>query len=433
MKFARIPSLLLIASALAGCGMSLPGSIDKEDAASPKVCDAYTGPDPATFTAYEGLMHEHSAYSDGDPHFIPADYFRIAQENGYSFTGSAEHSDLLDTGLYITLHASCDPTSGDLDPTQLEYCFLNPTPDKLFKWSSMLEQAAAASNDNFLAIRGFEWTSDVFGHINVYFSKNFSNAKTDLGYALTMETFWAWFTRAPGSIGLGGSVTAPVPFGGGGDGLAHFNHPGDKCLLEDVPLPPFSGECNWNNFELVPDAVERMFGIEAYNDSNRDDRYMGDIAIALDKGWRLSFLGSEDEHFGKYAVEEHPKTVTLATSLTEDGFKEAWLARRTYALSNGIHARVEFSADGHPMGSQMSCATGKNVPFTVKTVNPDGTPFKGSLQLFNTGGDPMQVLDAASGTFEVPVQDGTHWYFVRVHGEDGKSAIYVAPVWITGR
>lgn len=422
--------LLPLALLLVSCDR-IPGAIDKADDAG-AICDPYSGPEAASLQAYEGLMHEHGAYSDGDPHYIPADYFKIAADNGYQFVGSSEHSDSLDIGNYFTLHASCTPSDDNFDPAQLEYCFLNPSMDKLFKWNSTLDQAQAASNENFLAIRGFEWTSDVFGHINVYFSKNFSNAKTDGGYALTMETFWSWFTRDPDTPGLGGSPTSTVPLGGGNDALAHFNHPGDKCIAEDVP-GPIGGWCNWNNFTLVPDAVERMFGIEAYNDGNREDRYLPDIVQALDIGWRLSFIGSEDEHFAEYAVEHRPKTVTLAQSLSEDGFKEAWLARRTYALSPGIHARVQFDAAGHPMGSQLSCNAGGSVPVRVAVTNKDGSPFSGSLQVFSNGGELVSQLASASGELQLPVLEGRHWYFVRVHGADGQSAIYVAPVWITSR
>jgi len=74
-----------------------------------KVCDAYTGPALSALTAYEGLMHEHSSYSDGEPTSIPADYFRIAQTAGYSFVGSSEHSDSLDIGNFLALHASLQP------------------------------------------------------------------------------------------------------------------------------------------------------------------------------------------------------------------------------------------------------------------------------------------------------------------------------------
>jgi len=432
----RRPSRILLLASLSlllnACDGTSSGNATPPVAA--KACDAYAGEPLSTLNHYEGLAHEHSAYSDGDPHFIPADYYRIAREKGYSFVAGSEHSDSLDDGNFISLHASCDPTSGHFDLGALEYCFLNPSLDKLFKWDSTRKQAQDASSDQFLAIRGFEWTSDVFGHINVYFSENFTNAKTDGGFALTMQTFWDWFTRDPKTPGLAGSASSPTPFGGGADGLAHFNHPHDKCLLNNVPLPALQGKCDWNDYALVPAAVERMFGIEAYNDNNRDDRYLPYLVRALDKGWRLSFIGSEDEHFAKYAVEERPKTVTLATGLSANEFKAAWLARRTYALTPGQHLRIDFDAEGHPMGDRLACNAGKTVPLTVKVRNRDGSDFKGSLQLFGSGSDkPVATLDQASGTFKVPVESSERWYFVRVHGSDGKSVAYVAPVWIKGK
>lgn len=425
---------------LAGLGLSACNRFGSEDLAVPAEpaaraaeCEAYGGPVLSSLKAYEGLMHEHSSFSDGDPLSVPADYYRIAREQGYAFVGGSEHSDTLDAGMFATLHASCDPTTDNFDPTQLEYCFLNPTADKLQKWQATAQQAADASGADFLAIRGFEWTSDVYGHINVYFSQNFTNAKTDGGYALTLDNFWDWFTRDPGTPGLAGSASSPLPFGGGADALAHFNHPGDKCFTEDDPTGLTNNRCDWNSYTLIPAAVERLFAIEAYNDGNRNDRYFPFIVRALDAGWRLAFVGSEDEHFAEYAVEHRPKTVTLAKSLSAEDFREAWLARRVYALSPGIHARVEFEAAGHPMGSQLNCKAGSEVPLNVNITQADGSAFAGSLQLFTSGGETLSALPVAAGSFNLPVKPGTHWYFVRVHGADGQSAVYIAPVWITGR
>lgn len=411
-----------------------------------KACDAYTGPALSSLKQYEGLMHEHSAYSDGLPTAIPADYFRIAATAGYDYVGSSEHSDSLDALNFASLHAYCDPTSGDFDPTAVEYCFLNPSADKLVKWASTQIQAQEASSERFLGIRGFEWTSDVFGHINVYFSTNFTNAKTDLGYALTMDSFWEWFTRDPNTPGLGGSLTsiginggADVPFGGGSDALAHFNHPHDKCLTKSDPTGLTAGFCDWNDYTLVPEAVERMFGMELYNDGNRDDRYLPYYQRALDKGWRLSPIGSEDEHFGEYAVEHRPKTVTLASGLSAEAFKEAWLARRTMALSPGWHLRAELLADGdHPMGSRLACAAGKTVPLQVRLTQKDGSAFTGEYRLYASGSsEPLAVQTGANAHFELPVpavSGETRWYFVRVHGGEGnKSVAYLAPVWVTAK
>ena len=416
------PPLLCLASLLlAACGNSSEVANPAPPMAA-KACAPYEGEPLARLQPFEGLMHMHSSYSDGVITDVPADYYSQARSLGYDFVGGSEHSDTLDNGLFISVGDECFASVQGL------LACLTPSPDELVKWRSYGEQARAASSADFLAIRGYEWTSDRFGHINVYFSKNFSNAKFDGGYLLTMDTFWGWFTRDAGTPGLlGGSPSGEVPLGGGSDGLAHFNHPHDKCFDTE------SAECDWNDFTLIPAAVERMFGIEVYNTDHRSERYLPYYAKALDKGWRLAPIGSEDNHWGTYGAEEHPKTVTMATDLGEAAIKAAWLARRTYALAPGRHLRVNFEAAGHPMGSQLSCDLGARVALQTQVKDPDGRPFAGTLRLFGAGGQELASTDATQGRLELAVEEGTHWYFVRVDGTDGLSAAYLAPVWISSR
>ncbi len=403
-----------------------------------KSCAAYTGPALTSLNPYEGVTHEHSAYSDGKPTTTPEDYYRIAREHGYDFMAGSEHSDSLDDANFVSLHASCDPSSDKFDPKAVEYCFLNPSIDKLVKWNSTLGFAKAATTSKFLSIRGFEWTSDVFGHINVYFSQNFTNAKTDGGYALSMTTFWDWFTRDPATPGDAGSASSPIPFGGGSDALAHFNHPHDKCLLNRANQPLSNSECDWNDYALIPAAHDRMFGMEVFNDSDHEDRYHPYFMHALDKGWHLSPIGSEDEHFGNYASEVFPKTVTLATELSEKGFKEAWLARRTYAITPGNHVRATLTADGNnPMGSRMLCDAGKTVPVDVAVTQKDGTAMVSEYRLFTNGGVQLASKRGSQAHFDLPVPvkttDPESWYLVRAYGLDGKALAYLAPLWVKAR
>ena len=83
----------------------------------------------------------------------------------------------------------------------------------------------AASTGAFTAFRGFEWSSDTFGHVNVYFSSNVNNAKKDGG---TPDSLFKWLLK-------------PAAQGGGGDGIATFNHPGAKGTAG-------SPQFNWNDF-----------------------------------------------------------------------------------------------------------------------------------------------------------------------------------------
>jgi hypothetical protein len=65
--------------------------------------------------------------------------------------------------------------------------------------------------------------------------------------------------------------------------------------------------------------------------------------------------------------------------------------------------------------------------------NKDGSPFHGTLRLYTNAGQELARTTSAQSGFDIPVSSGTHWYFVRVQGTDGKSAAYLAPVWIEGR
>lgn len=387
------------------------------------VCSAYIGPAPAQLQAYEGMMHQHSSYSDGDIHSTPADYYAAGRQHGYSYVAGSEHSDTDDIGVYVDTGADCTTSVAGAVTCD------TPTSDRLQKWQSTAVQAAQATTDRFLAVRGLEWTSDRFGHINVYFSRNFANAKTDGGYAVTMTTFYDWFSRAPGMPGDGGGLTSPVPMGGGADGLATFNHPGDKCNLAQYG----DSGCDWNGFAYVAAAADRMFGIEAYNSVQGNDRYQPYIAAALDQGWHLSMVGAEDDHKATFGQDIRPKTVTLATAPTADAFKAAWLARRTYALAPGQHLRAQLEVEGHPMGSTLQCDAHSTVRMNVSVLQKNGSPFHGSLRLYTDGGKELARSGSAQAGFDIPVISGTHWYFVRVHGADGRSVAYLAPVWIEGR
>jgi hypothetical protein len=176
---------------------------------------------PSDFEHYRGAIHEHSGYSDGVPGSTPSTYYAAGAAAGLDFLGSAEHSDSEDLQLVFSEDCLAVPAIAGCaiaDPDSPANSFR--------KWEATQEQVAAATMPDFTAFRGFEWTSDRFGHINVYFSRQAVNAKLDGGYA-AMEAFWTWFTRRPSE-------------GGGGDGLATFNHPDDKKLSDLDPSPPAS-------------------------------------------------------------------------------------------------------------------------------------------------------------------------------------------------
>lgn len=371
-----------------------------------------------SFAGFIGSMHQHSGYSDGAVGTTPADYFAQGKSLGMDFMGSAEHSDNAEAPLTVN--------QGCASPRLPECVTPLPSPQNpaapLTKWELTLQQAHDASDANFTAFRGFEWTSDRFGHINVFFSRNDWNAKTTEGYAASMESFWTWFTTAPETLG-------------GKDGLAVFNHPGREDAIEDVihevtPDPAYA----FNDFEFRLGTGLRVVGIELFGKSNQVYETgngappKGWYAHALDKGWHVGAIGSEDEHGREWTRPSRAKTVLIARDRSAAALREALLARRFYALAqNHNDLRLSFTADGLPMGARLSRAPGAAVPLMAEVSD---AAFTGSLDLVGNGGELIATAPGAKLTYAVTAKGAERWYFVRVRDAGGQPIAYSSPVWI---
>ena len=378
-------------------------------------------PPPRGLEALVGALHEHSAYSDGWPGTRPRDYYESGAGYGLDFMGGSDHSENL--GLPIVLSEACIGQGRGGDDLLAAQCAVadpvNPG-DSFRKWDATAEQgqAAATAHPGFTAFRGFEWSSDRFGHINVYFSSNWTSAYSDGGYA-DMRTFWNWFTRPP--LAAGGS-----------DGIATFNHPGAKKI--DFTGDPSQTGFNWNDFEYVPAADERMVGIEVFNDTNdygsKGGPYPeGSYAHALDKGWHLGAVGAEDLGHRKPPLDnwggpEWPKTVVLAPANTPEAIRAAMLDRRFYALGPGQRdLRLSFTVDGEPMGSRLERDTRGSLRIAARATDRSVT-----LELVTSGG---KVVGRDDGDLRLRrrAAAGERWYFVRAR-RGATVVAYTSPVWV---
>ncbi len=382
-------------------------------------------PAPAGLQALLGSLHEHSGYSDGDIGSTPADYFAAGAALGLDFMGSSEHSD--NARLPLTANTDC------LGPAFLD-C-LQLTPDGLRKWERTLEMADAAAQPGYMPFRGFEWTSDRFGHINVYFSQHDLNAKTGTGYALSMEDFWLWF-------GL------PAAVGGGDDGLAVFNHPGRE---DDIHANSPIGDAAyaWNMLAYRPEADARMVGIEVFGKSS--DAYDADnnapeggwYAYALSRGWHLGPIGSEDEHGRQWAQPERAKTVLLAADHSRAALKSAMAARRFYALAQGFNdLRLGFElrnpgGASWPMGSRVATPAGTTLQFSLRVDDPAGRLADYAVELVHADGSLSQ-RDGVRGNADLQLDyrppealaDQEGWSFMRVRDLRNNAVVAMsAPIW----
>ncbi|MEX0874217.1 MAG: hypothetical protein WD646_05810 [Actinomycetota bacterium] len=440
------------------------------------LCESTAFPDPGYATDDDpspdqplelrvGAVHEHSSYSDGDPTAIPRDYFRagrlghnVADSGGdtgvkLDFMFSSEHSD--NGQIPITTNAAC------LDPASPHFVFacahLGET-HQYWKWPATLlqaneetERSESGAYTGFTGIRGFEWTNDLFNHMNVYFSTNFVNVKIDGSY-LSMDAFWNWLRE-------------PVAQGGGADALVTFNHPGG-----DPKLTPFDGGLphtqllaqlgggNWNDVAYVPDVDDRVAGMEI-NGGEDIEFYVK----ALTKGWHIGPVTAEDEHEREWSTSAEGKTLFLTRGRSPSDYYFALQNHRSVAImaplvggapgTKATFPTIHFFADGTEIQDPNATVLGSTIVAPGShdlTVEADGLPAGSRVALISdTGGgqqSPIQLGAAdAGGSFSAihsaaSPASGQDWYFVVVCpaeagagcGTNQSYTAVTAPIWLAG-
>lgn len=258
-------------------------------------------------------MHNHTALSDGDGD--PGAAFPSMREAGLDVAALTDHAirgaTVEGTGEGGTPWIGLDRAG----------------------WRRTGELAAAHDRPGeFTAIRGFEWTHPHLGHVNAWFTDDF----TDIASHTGMAQFYEWLTGAGRETRRSGI--------GRRAGLAGFNHPGREAGC-------FSG------FSYLDAAREQLVSLEMFN---RYDDYLFEgvrrgatspLMACLDAGWRPGLLGVTDEHGDDWGLPEGKGRAGLwVTELTRAGVAEAMRARRFFA-TRLAGLRVDATAGGVRMGS----------------------------------------------------------------------------------
>ena len=258
--------------------------------------------------------------------------------------------------------------------------------------------------------------------------------------------------------------------GGGGDGLMVFNHPGREDAIHSVLLQigeglgqatRMAGALNalnvfrkgdpayaFNDFKYIAPADYRVVGLEVFgkgDEYDTDGKFGSWYGHALDKGWYLGPVGSEDHHATDWGGSSLPKTVVIARNNTQAEIREAFLARRFYTVAQQENAlRIRFDAvqgeQRHPMGSRIGTRNPTvQFEFDVRSVDPLDSLQGVSVELFSSQAGPssnsqmnyapLAAQPAKTGQFSVAPAEGKNWYFLRVKRGDRIVAVS-APIWI---
>lgn len=372
---------------------------------------------PGLFCAAADL-HNHTRFSDGRGQ--AADAFASLRSNGLDVAALTDHANFA-SGVG---RPGGVPLAGWLNGIDRE------------AWKQTAELADLADEPGrFVAIRGFEWSHPLLGHVNVWGSPDFL-APTP---SHDMRHLYDWL-EGPGAD----------------DALASFNHPGSRGTV-----------LRFGGFSFRQALTRRVVGLEMFNKRDDylfagvDDGARSPLVECLSRGWRPGLIGVTDEHGKDWGGPEGKgRTGLFVRELTRDAVREALLARRTFATRlRGLRlAAVLTGADGVPvpMGGDLAALPGRRTySGTVDLdLGPGAVGLGLSVQLLRPGAVVPQVTELAritSGdpptTFDIEVdpRDGA-WAVLRVSDLSGEvdarapapyrhlgaSVAYTSPWWFAG-
>jgi PHP domain len=321
---------------------------------------------------FYGDLHNHTGYSDGTGR--PEEALRQMRARGLHFAAITDHGELFDRQTTVR---------------------------DAHKWEATAQQVAALTGDEFLAIRGFEWSSPRQGHSNVWCSAAYTGYH-DTGDR-SMQAFYEWLTTAQ-----------PQP---DARVLASFNHPGREVVCFD-------------GCAFSPTLDDRIVALECFN---RGDDYGDAYFQALDRGWHVGAIGVSDHHGDDWGNPAFPRAGVLAPALTLAQLQTALMARRVFATRSPTLALLVMGHEAW-MGGRLHLDTSEPLTIGVWCHDPSTGRGRARLELWSNGGTLLAThetrgLQQEGWCVTLPPRNAReHWFVVRVL-YDGMIRAYSSPLW----
>lgn len=335
---------------------------------------------------YWGDIHGHSKISDGAN--TPDEYYQYGRDMA---------------GLDIcalTDHEACFKKKGWKEVQELAEKYYQP--------------------EKFVTFKAFEWTSNTYGHYNVYYRK------TEIESILANFTGWDVEFRLKTSVLF------------------------DLLRKKDVLIIPHHTlvATEWDSYDSRERLVEvySCWGRSEYpGNPGWDKRHnpWGGIQNALKKGYRLGIIGGSDTHDsfpgrcypGNRASNLNYKgglMAVYAPRLTRDAIFDALFNRHCYATT-GERIILDFKIDEHIMGDEIEQT--RNKPRIIKVIAA-GTADIDKMEIVRNN-TIIASLQGNSDFEEFEYTDVTTldqnekniFYYVRVIQKDGEMA-WSSPIWI---
>ena len=346
-----------------------------------------------TYKYYFGNIHAHTAFSDGNK-----DHDVATPGDSYAFAKKSKHFDFL--GISEHNHSQAGM--------------------HLASYKQGLDQANQANTDGkFVCLYGMEFgVISKGGHVVIYGvdslvgweAGNFDIFVKKSDYV----SLWNMLVKRPNIF-----VTLAHPKATDFSDLLHhpFNETADS-VIRGVAVrsgPAFS---------------------EKTDDSDRPKAtYYKYYREMLAAGYKVGPTVDHDTHNTVFGRSTMGRTVVLSQELSRDSIIAAYRAMRFYA-SDDWNAKVNFTVNGHPMGSTVEISSNATIKVTVS--DPDTADKVASIKLFfgqpgsgELAKELASALNKSTLTFKhVLENEDSFYYFVEITQKDGDK-IYTAPIWIT--
>ncbi|MFA6010740.1 MAG: CehA/McbA family metallohydrolase [Desulfobacteraceae bacterium] len=247
------------------------------------------------------------------------------------------------------------------------------------EWKETGAQADAFNKPgSFVAMRGFEWSHALAGHINVYNTSSYTNSIL----TPSLDIFYYWLDKH--------------------NGLAQFNHPGREPLV-------------FRNFAFNKSVADNIFAMETGNKGtgNSDGEYLAYYPKALTAGWNVAPTSNQDNH--SLTTNSH-RTAIITSELSRGAPLSAMKKRRLYSTDDP-NINVVFKLKDTWMGSEVYS---NNEPLLF-TVDISDDEFIEKIELVNGSGHVVAVKTPATPTDKIqwnPMVPGKGIYYVKVTSEN---------------
>jgi hypothetical protein len=315
-----------------------------------------------------GIPHSHTSYSDGAG--TPTEAYEKARENGLNFLVVTDHQ-----GKLVNMRSNYDRSillSGSKHP----------------KWKMLKLEAASINTKykDFIALTGFELSTNFWGHINIINSENIIEKKPS-----NLDELYRWLCSEENI-------------------LLSINHPhrSPKTL-------PFS-----HNFDNFVNLYEVGNGSTTREYNRTEQNYYA----ALDDGWHIAAINGQDNHAYDWG-DSNNVTAVVSYELSVESLINAIKLRRVYSTESKS-LKLVVKANNKWMGSIINLNRGDKLQLHILAEDINNPIEK--IQVISNGGKIIEEKTFNNKTqcdwdLDLKINNDHSWYVAKVIHTDEKTGI----------